>query len=983
MQVWTVFLLIALHVVGVSLFTRGFLLARLALPNVAPPVSLPRTHTRAVVLIIDALRFDFVVSPPGRHNALSLPSRLSAHHPTHSLLFNAYADPPTATLQRIKAITTGSLPTFIDIGNNFDASSISEDSLLTQAHLAGKTVSFMGDDTWMGLFPDAFHPNMTFPYDSFNVEDLHTVDQGVITHLFPLLHDPSEPFDLLIGHFLGVDHVGHRLGPDHPSMTAKLEEMNSVLERVVDIIDDDTLLVVLGDHGMDRSGDHGGDGDLETSAALWIYSKGPALASSDSVPPSTLLPLKTFPGSSTPHRAVQQIDILPTISLLLGLPIPFNNLGSVIPEIFWRSADNKDKHLLQRALELNANQIRTFLDAYRASASGTRELDDAWPDIQSAWDTISSFSGDGNAQERLIALYQFNRLALAACRAMWAQFNPVLMAFGLAVLAFAWVAACFVYTSLPARERSHLDIRRCADSQIGSRLFQPGLGPCLDHSCVARTIPIPSSPPSRHPHSPPPHHRPFSKLVHVLEDRIVPFFLSSLLLLTTSSIRLHPPTPLSAPDRRWSVVVLVCVRLMSVSTVCREEQQPILPRPRFSLLPSRPEPPLLVRVLVLQSWASRCPQWLRVLLGATKSNGGVAPLVVTGVVTPSLISGTVFWIAEWVDSTYPLLLGGGGMLRSVRTGLAWFAIGWPVVVGLGAWYLFPVCLTITLSSSEPRAKVGAGRQATVLGFANAYGAPYLVFWLLFYCVVHASVQLTAQLVLALALLAMLAFVELVDSIRDARAMEAFFRAQPSSASALPSLMKTKARTEETACLRFSDTAPLSLLALLAFFATGHQSTVSSIQWKSAFLLSDTVQYPSSPFTVVVNSVGPVALVAGLGAPLLALWNRAPSSKSKSKSEPESESESELGGTADNVSADAIQAGMGVMIYFSALLLGAATSAAVLRRHLMVWKVFAPRFMVAVVHVGVVDVGVLVGVCGGVRRVVRRVSRVFRGAVGGI
>ncbi|KAK2464584.1 hypothetical protein APHAL10511_003373 [Amanita phalloides] len=193
------------------------------------------------------------------------------------------------------------------------------------------------------------------------------------------------------------------------------KEMNSVLERVVDIINDDTLL---GDHGVDRSGDHGGDGDLETSAALRIYSKGPALAFPDSVPPSTLLPLKTFPGSSTLHRAIQQIDILLTISILLGLPIPFNNLSSVFPEIFWRSADNKDKHLLQRTLEMNANQIRTFLDAYRASTSGTRELDDVWPDIQSAWDTISSsFSGDGNAQERLVALYQFNRLALAACRA--------------------------------------------------------------------------------------------------------------------------------------------------------------------------------------------------------------------------------------------------------------------------------------------------------------------------------------------------------------------------------------------------------------------------------------------------------------------------------------------------------------------------------------------------------------------------------------
>src|SRR5436190_17426711 len=47
--------------------------------------------------------------------------------------------------------------------------------------------------------------------------------------------------------------------------------MNNVLTLVVELLEEDTLLVVLGDHGMDKSGDHGGDDELETSAAVWIY----------------------------------------------------------------------------------------------------------------------------------------------------------------------------------------------------------------------------------------------------------------------------------------------------------------------------------------------------------------------------------------------------------------------------------------------------------------------------------------------------------------------------------------------------------------------------------------------------------------------------------------------------------------------------------------------------------------------------------------
>lgn len=141
-----------IQLAGIYLFTGGFLLTRLALSEsttcTAQPCSLPATHKRAVILIIDALRFDFV-SPeppipasPFHHNVLTLPRELTELHPMRSFLFNAYADPPTTTLQRIKGLTTGSLPTFVDIGNNFGGSSIAEDSLLLQLNAAGKKVRF-------------------------------------------------------------------------------------------------------------------------------------------------------------------------------------------------------------------------------------------------------------------------------------------------------------------------------------------------------------------------------------------------------------------------------------------------------------------------------------------------------------------------------------------------------------------------------------------------------------------------------------------------------------------------------------------------------------------------------------------------------------------------------------------------------------------------------------------------------------------------
>lgn len=72
---------------------------------------------------------------------------------------------------------------------------------------------------------------------------------------------------------MGVDHCGHRHGPEHPEMRRKLRQMDDLIANVTKIISDDTLLIVMGDHGMTVNGDHGGDSRLELEAALFIYAK--------------------------------------------------------------------------------------------------------------------------------------------------------------------------------------------------------------------------------------------------------------------------------------------------------------------------------------------------------------------------------------------------------------------------------------------------------------------------------------------------------------------------------------------------------------------------------------------------------------------------------------------------------------------------------------------------------------------------------------
>ncbi|KAF5350005.1 hypothetical protein D9756_009050 [Leucocoprinus leucothites] len=1162
--------LVVVHVAAILLFSRGFLLSRLALSDVSKPnpnaQEWPQqTHKRAVVLIIDSLRFDFITpSPPEpqnayHHNVLTLPAELTKTRPEHSFMFNAYADPPTTTLQRIKALTTGSLPTFVDMGSNFGGSAILEDSIVKQLQLVNATIAFMGDDTWLSVYPTSFNPNLTFPYDSFNVEDLHTVDTGVLTHLFPLLLNshPGLPlnttstgakqFDFLIGHFLGVDHVGHRVGPSHLSMRAKLTQMDTALRRVVDLLNDDTLLVVLGDHGMDRAGDHGGDGILETSSALWIYSKGLPLM--DRTLPkvfSGLLGYKTFPGGSKPWRSVQQIDLLPTLSLLLGLPIPYNNLGSIIPELFWRSSPTR-KSELEIALTANSQQIHQYLNTYRSSSSGS-ELNSAWTSLESAWDAISvapQLSPTNPIEAKLVAMSSFNRSALAACRAIWAQFNPILMAAGLALMLAGIFTTFIVYNVLRSRsptaaeELLHdvvpkvLKTTMMADTAVAGAskvlgfalpiIFPNGLpmttletglfiGPMV--GCVVLSVSAlvygESGPSQRggsrfgvpaalgllilalHTASF------FSNSFTFWEDRIVlwlcatsmvPFILWGAAapgLSSSSSTNAKTPASTTSGQKKkitslqerlglttlrgkilgFTLLFLVCIRLMSLVTVCREEQGAYCHVTFYATPPpaSAPVTPLDLGInttaagetvvapepMAIVHTSTTPPNWSLILalptafilpavitriLKITKSDNGIAPIIVWGVVTPALVCSWAFWTLEWVESgglygadgpflkTIEVVVGAlGGVvgLRTLRSWIARGAVSW-VMLGTAGWWLLPLCLdirvtapspTLALSTSASSATAPRKTQVTILGYANAYGASYLMFYLLMFSSVYLCTPLPGQVVLGLASIALMAYLEALDGVRDAKEIErvvgrALNPSQISTDTRSGTVTATKKPQADSGVtskdvnqleaemepITFLTTIPLILLSFITFYATGHQSTVSSMQWKTGFVLTESVRYPWSVLSVVLNTAGPFLLLGIAGAALNSGWKRSPmpspplpsnASRVKdgdeSSAEPGSKPEEQEVAFGQDVEHSSLLTILLIQLYFLMLLFGTSMSAAVLRRHLMVWKVFAPRYMAAVVEMGVVDLGVLLSVCFVVGRVVDKVGWVL-GRVG--
>ncbi|KAH0627749.1 hypothetical protein JD844_008035, partial [Phrynosoma platyrhinos] len=455
---WTCFLFFS----AIGLFTSGFLLMRVELANHSScsdtltsslqrtrvPLGscwLPSRFPKAVLIIIDALKFEFAQYDPSRQeprpyeNKLKFLHQLASQQPRHARLYRFRADPPTTTMQRIKGLTTGSLPTFIDAGSNFASYAIQEDNLIWQLAQNGKRVVFMGDDTWDGLFPQAFFSSYFFP--SFNVKDLHTVDDGIMQHLYQTAVDGSE-WDLLIAHFLGVDHCGHKHGPDHPEMAKKLSQMDEMLRSLVDHLANDTLLLVAGDHGMTGTGDHGGDSEEEVNAALFVYSKATLF---QSPPPQE-------------PQAVLQVNLVPTLALLLGVPIPYSNIGEVMDDLFAIDSDAASSVLAQlAAYSINARQVDRFLRSYALAAQDIsseklQRLQDLFAVTTEEHERVLAWTDSPGLPQLERLRSQFRRYlqeARAVCAESWARFHPVRMVAGCALLTSSCLL-CYVASRVAA-----------------------------------------------------------------------------------------------------------------------------------------------------------------------------------------------------------------------------------------------------------------------------------------------------------------------------------------------------------------------------------------------------------------------------------------------------------------------------------------------------------------------------------------------------
>ncbi len=209
----------------------------------------------------------------------------------------------------------------------FGALPAEEDSIPRQLYLQKKKSYFSGDPILKEYFPKYLESD--YKIGGFNIGDW-TVDQPVQDYINKKIEENK--FDFLAAHLLRLDHMGHKtLNLASHQVFNSIKDIDRFLVHLMNNIGNNTMLIFAGDHGMTKKGFHGGDTPQETNTAIVAYYK-PGFMKYQHNNRHNLK--KIMRSINETNDQVNQIDLAPTLSMLMGLPTPFSNMGQILNDLY-------------------------------------------------------------------------------------------------------------------------------------------------------------------------------------------------------------------------------------------------------------------------------------------------------------------------------------------------------------------------------------------------------------------------------------------------------------------------------------------------------------------------------------------------------------------------------------------------------------------------------------------------------------------------
>jgi predicted AlkP superfamily pyrophosphatase or phosphodiesterase len=155
-----------------------------------PGCQFTNRYKRALILIINGMTYDFNQLIDGNNNnneEIQLIDNLINKYRNQSKIYKLSELPSLSMIQTFKTLTTGGLPTFIDLNFNFGPFHVIEDNILNQLKSKSKRITFIADNSLKNLFSNELFQKSIYFNSNSNVRQLI-----FICHSFLLLFSYNE-----------------------------------------------------------------------------------------------------------------------------------------------------------------------------------------------------------------------------------------------------------------------------------------------------------------------------------------------------------------------------------------------------------------------------------------------------------------------------------------------------------------------------------------------------------------------------------------------------------------------------------------------------------------------------------------------------------------------------------------------------------------------------------------------------------------------
>ena len=262
-----------------------------AAPSAPPP---PTAAKRALLFIIDAFAADPQIDPA----EMPVVSRLGREG-AHGV---ARTSSMSLTAPCVYSLGTGRPGTLVLGILDFAAPPAHVESLPRLALATGKRVALSGDPSWDRQFGWLLPPEdrHSHPEPGITLDArVRVADRGSVEFILPKLRDPR--YGLVVVHLSTADAVGHVVTPFGAEYRDALRFIDGLVAEALGAVDDQTVVLVTGDHGMGPRGTHGGRDDSATLTPYVLWGPG----------------VRAGAGADLPQTALPT-----TIAALIGLPLP-------------------------------------------------------------------------------------------------------------------------------------------------------------------------------------------------------------------------------------------------------------------------------------------------------------------------------------------------------------------------------------------------------------------------------------------------------------------------------------------------------------------------------------------------------------------------------------------------------------------------------------------------------------------------------------